>query len=59
MEQEFKDRINLNTDLNIISKQICKNYDLGEYISDTIITVGKEEVIRSKIKVFTGKEMQS
>ena len=43
MEQEFKDRINLNTDLNIISKQICRNYDLGEYISDTIITVGYED----------------
>lgn len=43
MEQEFKDRINLNTDLNIISKQICRNYNLGEYISDTIITVGYED----------------
>ena len=43
MEQEFKDRINLNTDLNIISKQICREYDLGEYISDTIITVGYED----------------
>ena len=43
MEQEFKDRINLNIDLNIISKQICKDYDLGEYISDTIITVGYED----------------
>ena len=43
MEQEFKDGINLNTDLNIISKQICRNYDLGEYISDTIITVGYED----------------
>lgn len=42
MEQEFKDRINLNTDLNIISNQICRNYNLGEYISDTIITVGYE-----------------
>ena len=32
MEQEFKDRINLNTDLNTISKEICNDYDLGEYI---------------------------
>ena len=43
MEQEFKDRINLNTDLNTISKEICNDYDLGEYISDTIITVGYED----------------
>ena len=43
MEQEFKNRINLNTDLNIISKQVCKDYGLGEYISDTIITVGYED----------------
>lgn len=43
MEKEFKDRINLNTDLNIISNQICKDYGLGEYISDTIITVGYED----------------
>ena len=40
MEKEFKDRINLNTDLSRISRLICNEYELGEHISDTIITVG-------------------
>ena len=43
MEKEFKDRINLNTDLSNISKQICRKYKLGDYISDSIITVGYED----------------
>lgn len=43
MEQEFKDRINLNTDLSNISKEICKQYQLGEYVSNSIITVGYED----------------
>lgn len=43
MEQEFKDRINLNTDISVISKQICEKYKFGNYISDTIITVGYED----------------
>lgn len=43
MEKEFKDRINLNTDLSNISKQICRQYKLGDYISDSIITVGYED----------------
>ena len=43
MEQEFKDRINLSTDLSTISRIICNEYDLGEYISKTIITVGYED----------------
>ena len=43
MEQEFKNRINLNIDLSIISREICKAYFLGEYVSDKIITVGYED----------------
>ncbi|MBR2289951.1 MAG: phosphotransferase [Clostridia bacterium] len=54
MEQEFKDRINLNTDLSNISRQICKQYELGEYISDTIITVGYED-FNYILKTSTGK----
>lgn len=42
MEEEFFRRINLNTDLSKISKQICKKYNIGEYIKDNIITVGYE-----------------
>ena len=60
MEQEFKDRINLSTDLSTISRIICNEYDLGEYISKTIITVGYEdfnyilETTKSKycVKIF-------
>lgn len=43
MEQEFTDRINLNTDLSYVSRKICNIYNLGEYISDIIITVGYED----------------
>ncbi len=43
MEEEFANRINLNTDLSNISKIICNKYNLGEYISDAVITVGYED----------------
>ena len=43
MYQEFYDRINLNTNLENISKEICKKYNLGEYISDELILVGYED----------------
>lgn len=43
MEQEFYDRINLNTELSIISQIVCKEYELGEYVSETLITVGYED----------------
>lgn len=54
MEQEFKDRINLNTDLSTISRVICNEYDLGEYISNTIITVGYED-FNYILETTTGK----
>ena len=37
MLREFTKRINLNTDLDNISKEICNEYNLGQYILDTII----------------------
>ena len=43
MEKEFKERINLNTDLKNISNEICKRYNLGDYLSETIILVGYED----------------
>lgn len=43
MYQEFYDRINLNTNLENISKEICKKYNLDEYISDELILVGYED----------------
>ena len=54
MEHEFKDRINLNTDLSRISRLICNEYDLGEYISETIITVGYED-FNYILETTTGK----
>lgn len=41
--KEFNKRINLNTDLNNISKQICIQYDLGEFVSNELITIGYED----------------
>lgn len=43
MLREFAKRINLNTDLDNISKEICNEYNLGQYISDTIIEIGYED----------------
>lgn len=55
MEQEFKDRINLNTDLSNISKQICIKYELGDYISDSIITVGYEDFDKKRLNKLLDK----
>lgn len=41
--KEFNKRINLNTDLKNISKQICIQYDLGEFVSNELITIGYED----------------
>ena len=41
--QNFSDRINLKTDLIEISKSICICYNLGDYISYKVITVGYED----------------
>ena len=43
MLREFTKRINLNTDLDNISKEICNEYNLGQYILDTIIEIGYED----------------
>lgn len=41
--QDFFKRINLNTELKVISKDICKVYNLGDYISEELITIGYED----------------
>ena len=41
--QEFNKRIKLNTDLKNISELICKKYDLGQFISNELITIGYED----------------
>lgn len=43
MLQEFYDRINLKSDLSLLSKMICQKYNLGKYLSDEIILVGYED----------------
>ena len=40
---DFGKRINLNTDLKNISEEICKNYNLGTYISNEVIATGYED----------------
>lgn len=40
---DLNERINLNVDLTLISKEICQNYNLGKFISNNIITVGYED----------------
>ena len=54
MKQNFSDRINLNTELSIISKKICNMYGLGEYLSDTVIAVGYED-FNYILETSTGK----
>ncbi len=41
--QEFNKRIGLNTDLKNISQKICQSYNLGEFISNELITIGYED----------------
>ena len=40
---EFNARIGLNTDISNVSKVICEKYNLGEFISNTLIPVGYED----------------
>lgn len=39
----FYDRIGLNTNLDDISKKICKKYSIGDFVSSHIITIGYED----------------
>ena len=41
--QDFNKRIGLNTELENISREVCKNYDLGNFISNELITIGYED----------------
>lgn len=40
---DFNKRIGLNTDLKNISQKICESYNLGEFISNELITIGYED----------------
>lgn len=41
--QDFNKRIGLNTELENISREVCKNYNLGNFISNELITIGYED----------------
>ena len=41
--QDFNKRIELNTDLKNISEEICKSYNLGNFISNELIVIGYED----------------
>lgn len=41
--QDFNKRIGLNTKLDNISKEICAKYNLGQFISNELITIGYED----------------
>lgn len=41
--QDFNKRIELNTDLENISKEICRIYNLGDFVSNELITIGYED----------------
>ena len=42
---DFNKRIELNTDLSNISKKICDDYNLGEFISNELIEIGYEDYV--------------
>lgn len=41
--QDFNKRIGMNTTLDNISKEICKKYNLGDFITNDLITIGYED----------------
>ncbi len=41
--KDFNKRIGLNTDLKNISIEICKLYNLGDFISNELIEIGYED----------------
>lgn len=43
--QDFNKRIGLNTDLKNISELICNKYNLGNFVSNELITIGYEDII--------------
>lgn len=43
--QDFNKRIELNTDLENISREICRYYNLGNFISNELIAIGYEDYI--------------
>lgn len=40
---EFEKRINLNFPLEILSQEICKQYNLGKFMDNQLIKIGYED----------------
>lgn len=41
--KKFEERINLNTSLDVLSKEICKSYGFGDFSSSKLIKIGYED----------------
>ena len=54
VQQNYLDRIGYNGDLTEVSKIICRNYLLGDFILNTIITTGYED-FNYILETSTGK----
>lgn len=39
----FEERINLNFPLEVLSKEVCKEYDLGTFVDNKLIEIGYED----------------
>lgn len=40
---EFEKRINLNFPLKILSQEVCKQYNLGNFVDNQLIKIGYED----------------
>lgn len=53
-KDRFFDRIDKIEDIGILSKQVCKEYNLGDYIDTSIVEIGYED-FNAIISTKTGK----
>ena len=55
MEDVFKERIGFKGDINLVSKEICDEYTLGDFISTKIILIGYEDfnmILETSLKKY-------
>jgi len=43
MKEEFKSMINYSGDIEVLSRKICDDYKLGDFVSNKIVLLGYEE----------------
>ena len=53
-DNRFFDRIDKIEDIGILSEQVCKKYNLGDYIDTSIVEIGYED-FNAIITTSTGK----